>query len=79
MSSERSEPDAAATEIRVLSGDPSSAELAAVTAVIAGMAEEQSDAAGEAPPRGLSAWQRSQAPIRGPLTRGMNTWRGFAG
>ena len=62
-------------DIRVIGGDPTPEELAAVTAVvtsaldvIAGERRRQSLAA-------QSAWQRSQRPVRTPLRPG--TWTTF--
>jgi hypothetical protein len=62
-------------DIRVIGGDPTPEELAAVTAVvtaaldvIAGERRRQAQAS-------QSAWQRSQRPVRSPLRRG--TWTTF--
>jgi hypothetical protein len=71
--------DAAAASLRIVSGDPTPAELAAVTAVLTAALEEMADdAAGQEVPA-ISAWQRSQRPVRGPVPRGRGTWRGFSG
>jgi hypothetical protein len=71
--------DAAAASLRIVSGDPTPAELAAVTAVLTAALEEMADdAAGDVAPV-VSAWQRSQRPVRGPVPRGRGTWRGFSG
>jgi hypothetical protein len=54
------------------------AEIAAVTAVLtAALAEKAADRAVSS--RGPSAWQRSQRPLRSPLTPGNGAWRSFAG
>ena len=66
-------------EITVLSGTPTPVELAGVSAVIAGLAQELADDELHAAATGQSAWQRSQRPIRTPLTRGHGAWRGFSG
>jgi uncharacterized protein (DUF1800 family) len=71
--------DAAATSFSIVAGDPTPAEVAAVTAVLGAALEElagehERDAA-SAP----SAWQRSQRAIRTPIVRGHDTWRGFSG
>jgi hypothetical protein len=62
-------------DIRVIGGDPTPEELAAVTAVlttaldaVAGERRRQAQAS-------QSAWQRSQRAIRGPLRGG--TWSTF--
>ena len=71
--------DAAPASFTVVAGDPTPAELAAVTAVVGAVLEEiASDSELGAVP-GVSAWQRSQRPIRGPVARGNGAWRGFSG
>jgi hypothetical protein len=63
----------------VVAGDPTPAELAAVTAVVSALLEEiASDHAAAAAPV-VSAWRRSQRAIRTPITRGIDSWRGFSG
>jgi len=68
---------------RVISGDPTPTELAAVTAVVLALVEEAQDeqyaleAAASARP-GPSAWQRSQRAVRRPLRPGFGAWRGFS-
>ncbi|MGV8881063.1 MAG: acyl-CoA carboxylase subunit epsilon [Rhodoglobus sp.] len=51
-------------------------EIAAVTAVIQGAVDELADAA-VAPPL-VSAWSRSQRPIRGNVVPGAGIWRGYS-
>jgi hypothetical protein len=63
---------------RVLSGDPTPDELAAVTAVIAALLEEQGDNDRRRGHRGQSAWQKSQRTLRSPLTPGVGAWRSFS-
>jgi len=63
----------------VVAGDPTPAELAAVTAVVGAVLEEIASDSELAAVPGVSAWQRSQRPIRGPVTRGNGAWRGFSG
>lgn len=63
----------------VIAGNPSPAELAAVSAVLSAAVEEQGDLAPDADPSRQSAWQRSQRGIRTPLTRGAGAWRSFSG
>ena len=68
-----------AADIRVVRGQPTPEELAAVTAVIHGIVDEL--AADEAT-RALhvtTAWQRTQRRLRAPLSPGPGAWRGFSG
>ncbi len=62
----------------VLNGDPTPEELAAVTAVIEAMIEEQGENDAKRG-RGMSAWQRSQRAVRGTLAPGYGAWRSFSG
>jgi len=69
---------------RVISGDPTPTELAAVTAVVLALVEEAQDeeyaleAAAVSARSGQSAWQRSQRAVRRPLRPGFGAWRGFS-
>jgi len=72
-------PDAAAPAISILGGNPTAEELAAVTAVIAGVLEELANEHSRAAADGPSAWQRSQRQLRGPLHPGAGVWRAFSG
>jgi hypothetical protein len=65
-----------APDLRIVRGDPTPAEIGAVTAVIAAALEEAS--ALEAPPV-RSAWSRSQRNVRTPLQPGPGAWRSFSG
>jgi len=69
--------------IEIVGGNPSPAEVAAVTAVLAAVLEElgalDASASAAAAGQGPSAWQRSQRPIRTPLHPGHGVWRGFSG
>ena len=60
-------------EIRILSGAPTAAEIAAVTAVLTGALDELAGESRRSRERGLSAWQISQRAIRRPLPHG--AWR----
>jgi hypothetical protein len=71
--------DAAAAGIRIVSGDPTDAEIAAVTAVITATLQELADDGLRDAPEPVSAWQRSRRPVRSPITRGAGAWRGFSG
>ena len=73
---EASEPGPAFT---VLSGDPTPAELAAVTAVLAAMAQESTDDAVLESGTSSRAWQRGTGALRTPIVPGPGAWRGFAG
>jgi hypothetical protein len=66
-------------DFRVLSGNPTPAELAAVTAVLGAMLEEAEESRRLSRGHGQSAWQRSQRPIRGSLSPGYGAWRSFSG
>jgi len=70
--SEDSEPERA-PEIRVLSGNPSAAEIAAVTAVLTSALDELAGEHRRSRDRGQSAWQISQRAIRVPFAHG--AWR----
>ncbi|MEO7122853.1 MAG: acyl-CoA carboxylase subunit epsilon [Lacisediminihabitans sp.] len=69
----------AAPSFRVLSGNPTPAELAAVTAVLSAAIDEATATGRRTEERGRSAWQLAQRPIRMPLDRGIGTWRNFSG
>ncbi|RKR73215.1 acyl-CoA carboxylase epsilon subunit [Frondihabitans australicus] len=61
--------------IRVVSGDPSAEELAAVTAVLAALvAEEAARAAAVVTPHVQSAWSESRRALRQPITPGPGQW-----
>ena len=62
-----------APEIRILSGTPSTAEIAAVTAVLTSALDELAGENRRSRDRGLSAWRISQRAIRLPLPHG--AWR----
>lgn len=60
-------------EIRILSGNPDAAEIAAVTAVLTAALDELAGDQRRRQSAGPSAWQRSQRSVRAPLTHG--DWR----
>jgi hypothetical protein len=62
----------------VLAGNPTPAELAAVTAVIQALIEEEGENDRKRVQRGQSAWQQSQRAMRRPLHHGPGAWRGFS-
>ena len=53
-------------------------EVAAVTAVVRGLLQEES-ADLRTPTPGQSAWQKSQRALRPPVTPGPGAWRSFSG
>ena len=68
--------DEAGPEITVIRGDPTPEELAAVTAVVDGIARELSEAALESRSSGgRSAWDRGRVALRGPLAAGRGAWQ----
>lgn len=67
-----------AVALNVVNGNPTAAEVAAVTVVLEKILEELQDSAAEST-AAVSAWQRSQRPIRATLVRGQTSWRSFAG
>ena len=70
----------AAVDVRVTAGNPSEEEIAAVTAVLAALAEQRGSVPAEdavVPPP--SAWDRSRRGIRSPIEVGRGRWRGFSG
>jgi hypothetical protein len=70
----------AAPTIRVLSGNPTASELAAVTAVLASLeAERAAEAAAEKPPALVSAWEQSRRGLRTTITVGPGQWGRHAG
>ena len=70
--------DATSPDIRIVRGNPTPAEVAAVTAVLSGVLEELADERGRELGTGTSAWQRSQRSLRVPLAPGHGAWRGFS-
>jgi hypothetical protein len=67
------------TEVAVLSGNPDSDELAALTAVLAGVLEELAEEQGRRETVGQSAWARSQRGVRAPIRPAPGAWRSFSG
>ena len=72
MTDEQRTPD-----IRFLSGEPSTAEIAAVTAVLTAALDELAGESRRSRERGFSAWQISQRAIRRPIPHG--AWRNVEG
>lgn len=65
--------------LRVVTGTPTPEELAAVTAVLAGIAAELGRRPLRRPVKQSTAWAASQRPIREPILHGTTAWRGFSG
>ncbi len=64
-------------ELRILGGNPSAEEIAALTAVLTIALDELAGEQRRHNNGHGSGWQRSQRPIRTPLTRG--SWASFDG
>jgi hypothetical protein len=60
----------------VVSRNATTAEIAAVTAVLTAALEELANGQSAEGPR-VSAWQRSQRDLRKPITPGPGAWRSF--
>jgi hypothetical protein len=73
-----SEIDATETEeapaIRVLAGNPTPTELAAVTAVLSALAEEERDKRMPVAPAVRSGWSLSQRQLRSPIVPAPGAW-----
>jgi hypothetical protein len=65
----------AAPDIRILGGNPTAEEIAAVTAVVSAALDELAHEERRSGDRGPTAWQSSQRSIRRPLPFG--AWRNF--
>ena len=64
-------------DIQIVGGSPTSAEIAAVTAVLQATLAELADEATRKEV-GPTAWQRSQRQLRTPLHPGPGVWRSFS-
>jgi hypothetical protein len=71
--------DIVEADIAVISGNPTDSDLAAVTAVLAGVLEELAAEQGKREHAVQSAWSRSQRAVREPLVPGAGAWRSFSG
>ncbi|MEO6941782.1 MAG: acyl-CoA carboxylase subunit epsilon [Terrimesophilobacter sp.] len=65
-------------EIKVVRGNPTADELAAIVSVLEAMAEELEGTRARAAARAASAWVLSQRPIRPPILPGITRWRSFS-
>ncbi|MBF4600105.1 acyl-CoA carboxylase subunit epsilon [Frigoribacterium sp. VKM Ac-1396] len=72
---------APASVLRVVAGDPTPDELAAITALLAAVAAGRTASSPEAAPlrSSASAWTRSARAPRPTITAGEGRWRGFSG
>ncbi|MBX3094225.1 MAG: acyl-CoA carboxylase subunit epsilon [Cryobacterium sp.] len=66
-------------DLRVVAGNPTPEELAAVMAVVAGIAAELGSRPLRRAVKQSTAWAASQRPIREPILHGTTRWRGFSG
>ena len=71
--------DQPAVDIRIASKSATDADVAAVTAVLRGALAEHAAGLELSAGDQVSAWARSQRPIRRPIAPGHDAWRGFAG
>ena len=69
----------AGSGIEILAGNPDADDLAAVTAVLAGVLEELAEEQGRREQAVVSAWGRSQRSLRAPLFAQNGAWRSFSG
>ena len=67
-----------AQEIRVVRGNPTPDELAAIVSVIEAMTAEIEGSKAREQAHAASAWRLRQRPIRIPLVPGMSHWRSFS-
>ncbi|MBH0082813.1 MULTISPECIES: acyl-CoA carboxylase epsilon subunit [unclassified Salinibacterium] len=65
-------------DIRIVSANVSADEVAAVTAVVRAALLESAELAGADETAPITAWARSQRPIRQPLSRGPGAWNASA-
>lgn len=72
-------PSPSATDIRVIHGQPTAEELAAITAVIHGVVDELAADEATRALRVTTAWQRTQKRLRAPMSPGAGAWRSFSG
>lgn len=66
-------------DFAIVGGNPTSAEIAAVTGVLSAVLEELAQEHTRASAPVLSGWQKSQRGIRSPLHPGPGAWRNFSG
>lgn len=72
-------PELEGMSFAILAGNPTTEELAAVTAVMIAMVEDVGSTRFEDSRVAANAWQRSQRPIREMIIPAAGAWRGFTG
>jgi hypothetical protein len=71
--------DTPVPDLRIISKGAAADDVAAVTAVLRGALDELASGIDLEAGIAVSAWQRSQRPIRSTVDRGPGAWRGFSG
>ncbi len=71
--------DQVEADLAVISGNPDTTDMAAITAVLAGVLDELAAEQGRRELSTPSAWSRSQRTMRPPLQPGSGAWRTFSG
>ncbi|MCU1580480.1 MAG: Acyl-CoA carboxylase epsilon subunit [Rhodoglobus sp.] len=71
--------DTPVPDLRIVSKGAAADDAAAVTAVLSGALDELASGIELEGGIVISAWQRSQRPIRTTVNRGPGAWRGFSG
>ena len=71
--------EGASSRLSFVTGGLTPTEVSAVSAVLGGLLQAESDSLRSTPPTGQSAWHRSQRVLRTPLNPGAGQWRGFSG
>ena len=71
--------DGVETDLAVISGSPDPSDMAAITAVLAGVLDELAAEQGRRESAAPSAWARSQRDLRTTLRPGAGAWRSFSG
>jgi hypothetical protein len=71
--------DVVETDLAIISGNPDTEELAALTAVLTEVLDELAAEQGRRQNSVPDAWARSQRDVRGPIQPGPGAWRSFSG
>jgi hypothetical protein len=66
-------------DVEILAGSPDPTDMAAVTAVLAGVLEELAAEQGRREQAATSAWERSQRSVRASIHPQNGSWRSFSG
>ncbi|MEO6310192.1 MAG: acyl-CoA carboxylase subunit epsilon [Leifsonia sp.] len=67
------------SRVSFVTGALSPTQVSAVSAVLGGVLQAESDSVRATPASGQNAWHRSQRMVRTPLNPGFGQWRGFSG